>query len=288
MKILVTGVNGQLGSEIKGLAEDFDQFEFVFTDVNQLDITDPAQIEEIVTANAIQAIINCAAYTAVDKAEDETELATKINEIAVQHLCAISEKHQLKLIHISTDYVFDGTNHKPYHESDEVNPINHYGASKRKGEEIILNSNSESIVIRTSWVYSEFGANFVKTIQRLAKERDELNIISDQIGTPTYARDLAHICLTLLAQNKRIDTHKIFHYSNEGVCSWYDFAREIIEKSGLKCVIYPIESSQYPTKAKRPYYSVLNKSRIKQELNIKIPHWKQSLVTCLSKITKNL
>jgi dTDP-4-dehydrorhamnose reductase len=283
--ILITGANGQLGSELQEIAKD-DSCNYFFTDTDNLDITNFATVEEFIETNNISTIINCAAYTAVDKAEDEKEIANKINNLAVENLAIISKKFDIKFIHISTDYVFDGKNHKPYTETDQTNPVNTYGKTKLAGENAILQQKlKNSVIIRTSWVYSSFGNNFVKTMLRLGEEKQELNIIFDQIGAPTYARDLAQTILKILPDIKNSNTD-IYNYNNEGVCSWYDFAKEIVDIAKINCKINPIESKDYKTLAKRPYYSVLNKAKIKQEFAIKIPHWQSSLQECIKKIKR--
>ena len=283
LNVLVTGSNGQVGSEIKELSPNY-PYHFFFTDRDTLDITNEEAITNFIQENNINTIINCAAYTAVDKAESETELANKINHIAVKNLARLSNEFLIKLIHISTDYVFDGTNFKPYTEDDTVNPQSVYGKTKLDGEKAILEYNLEnSIIIRTSWVYSYYGNNFVKTMLRLGKEKESLGVIFDQIGTPTYAKDLAKTILKIIPkiQNSKLS---IYHYSNEGAISWYDFAKEIMRMAKLDCKINPIETKEYPTPAKRPYYSVLNKSKIKSTFDIKIPYWKEGLDDCLRKL----
>jgi dTDP-4-dehydrorhamnose reductase len=278
--ILVTGANGQLGSEIELLSSNY-VHNFFFTSRDDLDICNKESIAIFVEENNINTIINCAAYTAVDKAEEEQELATDINHKAVQYLAEIANENEIKLVHISTDYVFDGENFKPYIETDLTNPNGIYGKTKLSAEKALENINPKNtIVIRTSWVYSSFGANFVKTMLRLGKEKESLGVIFDQVGTPTYARDLAKTILEILPQ---IDNDKveIYHYSNEGVLSWYDFAKEIMRMAKLDCKINPIETKEYPTPAKRPHYSLLNKAKIKKQFNIKIPFWKDSLDECL-------
>lgn len=284
--ILVTGSNGQLGSELQVLAKKHPQYSFYFTDVAELDITDKTAIEAFVKENNINAIINCAAYTAVDKAESEVTLADKINHLAVKYLAELTKEYQCKLIHISTDYVFDGTNYIPYQEIDIPNPQSVYGSTKLAGELALQKINPvNAIIIRTSWVYSSFGANFVKTILRLGNEKETLSVIDDQIGTPTYAADLAHTILEILP---KIDCKNVefFHYSNEGVCSWYDFAQAIFEMTKTDCKINPIVTAQYPTAAKRPQYSVLNKSKMKEIFQLEIPYWRNSLKACLQLIVK--
>ena len=285
MNILVTGANGQLGSEIKVLSKDY-PYCFFFTDKDKLDITKKEEIEKFVKENDINLIINCAAYTAVDKAEEEKELADLVNHQAVKYLSRISKENDITLIHISTDYVFDGKNYRPYKEDDKTNPQDIYGLTKLKSEESFINSGAKGIIIRTSWVYSSFGNNFVKTMFRL-KDRKELGVVFDQIGTPTYARDLAKVILEIINNNyEQLNNFKseIFHYSNDGVCSWYDFAKAIFEIKDIDIKINPIETKDYPTTAKRPYYSVLNKSKIKEEFNIEISYWRESLKKCLEKM----
>lgn len=285
INILVTGSNGQLGSALQVLAKQYTQYQFYFTDVAELDITDKSAIAVFVSANSIYAIVNCAAYTAVDKAESDLELADKINHLAVKYLAEVAKEHQCKLIHISTDYVFDGTHHIPYVETDQPNPQSVYGKTKLAGEQVLQEINpSNSIIIRTSWVYSSFGANFVKTMLKLGKERDELRVITDQVGTPTYAADLAQTILTILPHlsNEKVE---VYHYTNEGVCSWYDFAQAIFEISKIDCKVIPITTAQYPTAAQRPHYSVLNKTQLKEKFKIEIPYWRDSLRNCLKKMS---
>ena len=278
--ILVTGANGQLGSEINDLSQNYN-YNFFFTCRDDLDITNKLEIETFCINNNINTIINCGAYTAVDKAEDDKENANSVNNLAVKYLAQISKENNISLIHISTDYVFDGTNHKPYTEDDKVKPIGVYGQTKLDGEDAIVEINPKnSIIIRTSWVYSSFGNNFVKTMLRLGKEKDSLGVIFDQVGTPTYAKDLAKSILDIIPKIKN-DNVEIYHYSNEGVLSWYDFAKEIMRMAKLTCTINPIESKDYPTPVKRPHYSVLNKSKIKEKFNLEIPFWKDSLDECL-------
>ena len=281
--ILVIGSNGQLGSEIQELSSAY-PYTFFFTCKDDLDISHAEDVEVFIQKNAINAIINCAAYTAVDKAESDADNADKINHIAVKTLAELSKRYALKLIHISTDYVFDGTNYKPYIESDITNPQSVYGRTKLLGEQALLHVNPKnSLIIRTSWVYSSYGANFVKTMLRLGKEKESLGVIYDQVGTPTYAKDLAKVILDILPniQNSAVE---IYHYSNEGALSWYDFAKEIMKMAKLSCKINPIETSQYPTPAKRPHYSLLNKSKIKNKYKLDIPYWKDSLDACLRQL----
>jgi dTDP-4-dehydrorhamnose reductase len=279
--VLVTGAGGQLGSELKKLAP---KEGFFFTDRTDLDISDKEVLEKFITENKIDTIINCAAYTAVDKAEEDQENADLINHQAVRVMAELAKAKDLKLVHISTDYVFDGKWYKPYKEDDPTNPNSVYGATKRRGEEAILEiAPKNSVIIRTSWIYSSFGANFVKTMLRLGKEKKELGVIYDQIGTPTYAKDLASAILEILPQIA-LQKPEIYHYSNEGAISWYDFAKEIMKMAKLSCQINPIETWQYPTPAARPHYSLLNKSKIKKDFGLKIPYWKDSLNECLHKL----
>ena len=290
MNILVTGSNGQLGSEIKDLVTNYKDFNFFFMDLPELNICNADALDTFILNKKINAVINCAAYTAVDQAEEDPEIAEKVNAKGVLNLTNALRKVNGKLIHISTDYVFDGNNFLPYKESDPVSPIGVYGKTKRAGELAVINSDIDSIVIRTSWLYSAFGNNFVKTMLKLGHERDELGVIFDQVGTPTNAGDLAKICLDILLDKSsaNISTKgKIYHYSNEGVTSWYDFATAIMELGSLDCKVRPIETKDYPTPAKRPHYSVLNKSKIKIDFNIQIPYWRDSLNKCVEKLKSN-
>ena len=281
--ILVTGSNGQVGSEIKELSSNYN-YNFFFTTRDDIDITSKDSIKEFCQTNSINVIINCAAYTAVDKAQSDIENADLVNRKAVKKLSIVAKELDIKLIHISTDYVFDGKNFKPYVEEFQTNPQSVYGKTKLDGENEIRDINPlNSIIIRTSWVYSYYGNNFVKTMLRLGKEKEELGVIFDQIGTPTYAKDLAKIILDIVPQ---IDNQKveIYNYSNEGVLSWYDFAKEIMKMAKLNCKINPIETYQYPTPAKRPHFSLLNKNKIKSTFNIEIPYWKDGLDDCLRRL----
>ena len=286
MNILVSGSNGQLGSEIKDLVTNYKDFNFFFRDLPELNICDAEALNTFIFNQNINAVINCAAYTAVDQAEEDVVIAEQVNAKGVLNLVNALKKVDGKLIHISTDYVFDGTSFLPYKESDPVSPIGVYGKTKRAGELAVINSDIDSIVIRTSWLYSAFGNNFVKTMMRLGKEKKKLNVIFDQIGTPTFAGDLASACLAILSSEQdRIDrARKVYHFSNEGVASWYDFATAIMEFGSLDCKVRPIETKDYPTPAKRPHYSVLNKSKIKIDFNIQIPYWRDSLSECILKL----
>lgn len=278
--ILVTGGNGQLGSELKEIASNYTQYNFLFTD-KDLDITDHTAVKVFVEINNINVIINCAAFTAVDNAESDPKSANLINHLAVANFAKLAKHNNIKLIHISTDYVFDGTNCKPYIETDTPNPQSVYGQTKLDGELAIQHFNpANSIIIRTSWVYSSYGNNFVKTMLRLANEKDSLNIIDDQFGSPTYAKDLANVILKIIPKINNLNSD-IFHFSNEGVVSWYDFAVTIFEIKKIQCNVNPISTEQYPTLAKRPYYSLLNKAKIKQMYNIEISNWRDSLVQAI-------
>ena len=281
--ILVTGSMGQLGSEIKELSSNYN-YNFFFTTRDDIDITSKDSIKEFCQTNSINVIINCAAYTAVDKAQSDIENADLVNRKAVKKLSIVAKELNIKLIHISTDYVFDGKNFKPYVEEFQTNPQSVYGKTKLDGENEIRDINPlNSIIIRTSWVYSYYGNNFVKTMLRLGKEKEELGVIFDQVGTPTYAKDLAITILNIVPQieNSKVE---IYNYSNEGVLSWYDFAKEIMKMAKLNCKINPIETYQYPTPAKRPHFSLLNKSKIKSKFNLEIPYWKDGLDDCLKRL----
>jgi dTDP-4-dehydrorhamnose reductase len=287
--ILVTGAYGQLGNEVRILSANYPDYNFMFTDVDSLDITDKNELIDFVTGNDIRYIINCAAYTAVDKAEDDAELCEKINATAVKNLGLAAAEAGAGIIHVSTDYVFDGTSCRPYSEDMPTKPCSVYGKTKLKGEKNLLKVCPNAIVIRTAWLYSPFGNNFVKTMIKLGSERESLNVIFDQVGTPTYALDLADAILKAMDQTIDTDHEKggVYHFSNEGVCSWYDFTIKIHEIAGIKtCKVNPIETKDYPTKAARPHYSVLNKSKIKQTFNISIPHWEASLKDCIKELSE--
>ena len=287
--ILVTGAYGQLGNEVRILSANYPEYNFLFTDVDSLDITDKNELIDFVTGNDIRYIINCAAYTAVDKAEDDAELCEKINATAVKNLGLAAAEAGAGIIHVSTDYVFDGTSCRPYTEDMPTKPCSVYGKTKLKGEKNLLKACPNAIIIRTAWLYSPFGNNFVKTMIKLGSERESLNVIFDQVGTPTYALDLADAILKAMDQTIDTDHEKggVYHFSNEGVCSWYDFTIKIHEIAGIKtCKVNPIETKDYPTKAARPHYSVLNKSKIKQTFNIIIPHWEASLKDCIKELSE--
>lgn len=287
--ILVTGAYGQLGNEVRILSANYPEYNFMFTDVDSLDITDKDELIDFVTGNDIRYIINCAAYTAVDKAEDDAELCEKINAAAVKNLGLAAAEAGAGIIHVSTDYVFDGTSCRPYTEDMPTKPCSVYGKTKLKGEKNLLKACPNAIIIRTAWLYSPFGNNFVKTMIKLGSERESLNVIFDQVGTPTYAEDLADAILKAMDQTIDTDHDKggVYHFSNEGVCSWYDFTIKIHEIAGIKtCKVNPIETKDYPTKAARPHYSVLNKTKIKQAFNITIPHWEASLKNCIKELSE--
>jgi dTDP-4-dehydrorhamnose reductase len=283
MNVLVTGVTGQLGNEIKIKTDYSDtQHQYFYPTEKELDITKKEQISSFLVHNNIHYIINCAAYTNVDGAEDDEESAFLLNDKAVGYLSEACLDQNIQLIHVSTDYVFNGKHYLPYKETDEPNPEGVYGKSKLQGEQKVLRDNT-GIIIRTSWLYSPFGKNFVKTIHRLAKEREELKVVYDQVGNPTHAKDLASAIVTIVDSGKALSRGQIYHFANEGVCSWYDFAKEIVTIAGIDCTITPIESKDFPTKAQRPPYSVFNKEKIKQEYGIDIPYWKDSLKKMLKK-----
>lgn len=281
-KILVTGSNGQLGSELKELASIYPQFQFNFFDRQQLPINDGAAVEKIFEELQPAYLINCAAYTAVDKAESEKEIATEINGVAIGFLAAVCKQYATKFIHISTDYVFNGNASSPLKENDKVDPVNAYGASKLKGEQLALQNNPDSIVIRTSWVYSFYGRNFVKTMIRLMNEKENIGVVNDQIGSPTYAADLADAIMQIISSGKW--EGGIYNYSNEGVISWFDFANEIKRLTGSACSINPLTTEQFPTPAKRPKYSVLDKTKIREIFSIRLKDWRESLKLCIEKI----
>jgi len=279
--ILVTGANGQLGSEMQVIAGAHANYSFLFVTKDALPIDDADAVNKYFAENNIDYCINCAAYTAVDKAETEFEKALLINATAVGNLAAICKKYNAKFIHISTDYVFDGTAKSPYLENDKVAPVNKYGATKLAGEELAQKNNPATIIIRTSWVYSSFGNNFVKTMLRLTKEKEQLNVVSDQQGCPTYAADLALAIMQIIASGKITAHPGIYNFSNTGVINWYQFAVAINNLAGNHCVVNPIPTIQFPTPAKRPSYSVMDTNKIQQTFNITIPFWKDSLVKCL-------
>lgn len=294
MNILVTGANGQLGNEMRIVSKGSSD-RYIFTDVEELDITNRDAVMIFVKENDIKVVVNCAAYTNVDKAEDDEVTAELINAQAVKHLAEACKSNNATLIHISTDYVFGGNEgNTPRTEDEPVNPTGAYGRTKLHGEQTIQEVGCNYLIIRTAWLYSEFGNNFVKTMRRLTSERDKLNVVFDQIGTPTYALDLANVIMRFIEILKKENNYQlstvnsqlfgVYHFSNEGVISWYDFAKEICELSGNECDIQPCHSNEFPSKVKRPSYSVLDKTKIKNKLNITIPHWKESLKKCINKL----
>ena len=284
--ILITGANGQLGCELQSLVEKDEHnlldSNFYFTDRDSLDITNKNALEKFIQTNEIDTVINCAAYTAVDKAEAEEALAYSVNRDAVRILADLSLEKRIQLIHISTDYVYDSNKNTPFNEEDETNPQSVYGKSKLAGEDEIRRINPlNAVIIRTSWVYSSFGSNFVHTMLKLGNSRKELSVVCDQMGTPTYAKDLAKTILNIVNVESEASTVTTYNYSNEGSCSWYDFAHAIFELTNIRCQVNPISTEEYPTPAKRPYYSVLDKTKIKKTFNIYIPYWRDSLKECL-------
>ena len=282
-KILVTGSNGQLGSELKDLAKEFPQYSFHFFSREEFPINDEAIAERILSNIQPQYFINAAAYTAVDKAESEKELARDINGTAVGNLAKLCRKWNTKMIHVSTDYVFNGEHSEPLKESETVDPVNAYGASKLLGEQLAMNFNPGVIILRTAWVYSSHGKNFVKTMMHLMKERDTIRVVNDQWGSPTYAADLASVIMQIIDSGKWLPG--IYHYSNEGRISWFEFAEEIRKETGASCTVHPIPTSEFPTPAKRPKFSVLDKTKLREAYGVKIKDWKSSLKECLEKMS---
>jgi len=282
--ILIIGSNGQLGSEIREEIALFPDLKGHFYDLPEIDITDPTSVASKIKEHAINIMINCAAYTAVDQAEDDSDTAFLINRHGSEVLARLCKKYDLKLIHISTDYVFNGSACIPYKETDTTDPIGIYGKSKLAGEEVIRKINRAHLIIRTAWLYSSYGNNFVKTMLRLGREKDTIRVISDQVGSPTYARDLARVILTIINQDSTKIKGQIYHFTNEGVCSWYDFARAIMEIKNLQCRVQPIATKDYPTPAARPHYSVLDLAKIKADWGLEIPYWRDSLTECLAKL----
>lgn len=282
MKVLVTGKNGQLGSELQELTAQYPEHHFCFLDREEMDLSNPAQITQVLDREKPEIIINAAAYTAVDKAETEAALCDAINHKAIETIGNWAFKNEAKVIHISTDYVFDGKSEIPLKETDPTNPINVYGLTKLKGEKALIESKASYAIIRTAWVYSTYGANFVKTMIRLMSERDEIGVVSDQVGSPTYARDIAETIMKMIETEKFVPG--IFHYSNEGKISWFDFAVAIKNRKGFNTIVNPISSSAFPTPAKRPNFSLLDKTKIKQTYNIKVPNWTESLEIMINKL----
>lgn len=283
MNILVTGSAGQLGHSLRDIAADSAN-RYIFTDVAELDITDKSAIICMMEAEKVNMVINCAAYTNVDKAEDDFDTANLINNTAVRNLAEACKQFGATLIHVSTDYVFDGSSNIPYTEDMPLAPLGVYGVTKLHGEQAVQESGCDYIIIRTSWLYSEYGKNFVKTMMMLTEERETLNVVFDQAGTPTYAGDLARVIYNIVENNKYKGNNGIYHFSNEGVCSWYDFAHEISELARTECDIRPCHSNEFPSKVNRPHYSVLDKTKIKTTFGLTIPYWKDSLRVCISNL----
>lgn len=281
--ILVTGGKGQLASCIQNVSAGLKDYAFVFVDYDELDILDELAVHQFFKVTKFTHVINCAAYTAVDKAESESDLAKGVNELGAQYLAEACAKNGGIFIQISTDFVFDGQQSKPYTEEDEPNPISVYGYTKLHGEIAVAKALKEHFIIRTSWLYSEYGNNFLKTMLRLGAERNQLNVVCDQIGTPTYAIDLANIILKIITEKST--AYGTYHFSNEGVASWYDFAKAIFELNGNEVKVLPIRTEAYPTPAKRPAFSVMDKSKIKKGLGIEIPYWRDSLKQCINNFT---
>lgn len=280
--VLVTGANGQLGIALRKISNGLNGFEFHFTDVDTLDICDKSQLKAFVKSNDIDVIVNCAAYTAVDKAEDDVDLCMRINRDAVRHIGEVATLAGAQVIHVSTDYVFDGYGVRPYREDDPTGPDSVYGMTKLAGEKALVSVCDDSMIIRTAWLYSETGNNFVKTMLRLGAERDTLGVVADQTGTPTYVGDLADAIKVVLVAERFVPG--IYHYADEGVCTWYDFAVKILEMAGVVCDVKPLTTAEYPTRARRPAYSVLDKSKIKKVYGVQIPAWEESLEKCLQNL----
>lgn len=285
MNILVTGSNGQLGNEIRVLAADNERDTFFFTDVEELDITNKTAILEFAQDKRIDMIINCAAYTAVDRAETDEPLARLINALAVLNLGEVASETGARIVHVSTDYVFDGKAFVPYRETDEPNPVSAYGRTKLEGEQLLQQTCAEAVIIRTAWLYSEYGNNFVKTMLRLGSERENLRVVYDQVGSPTYALDLARAIMKIVETDKWVPG--VYHFTNEGVCSWYDFTVAIHGLAGIECDVEPVRSEQYLTPTERPHYSVLDKQKIKETYGVAVPHWHDGLQRCLKNMLNN-
>ena len=287
--IFVAGAKGQIGCELQELAGQYPGFDFLFTDLPELDITDETILQSFLAGKPIDYVINCAAYTAVDKAESDPETARKVNVTGVENLAHYCRQNKVPLLHFSTDYVYHNDQNRPFKEGDSTSPKGVYAKTKLEGDQAALQIQPNTLILRTSWVYSAYGHNFVKTMLRLGRDRDSLNVIFDQIGTPTYAHDLAKAVMNVLqaVENKAIDVQSfsgIYHYSNEGVTSWYDFAKAIFEIEDINCKVNPIETKDYPTPAARPHFSVLNKAKFRNTFKQEIPHWRESLKVCLKKL----
>jgi len=286
--VLVTGANGQLGNELRLCSANAPDMVFIFTDENEMDISQPNDVRKILNLHKPNFLVNCAAYTAVDKAESEVEKAELINTIAPGILCELCNESGTQLIHVSTDYVFDGYGNVPYRETDTCNPNGVYAKTKYQGELLILEKSTNACIIRTSWLYSTFGHNFLKTIIRLSATKPEISVVFDQIGTPTYAADLAKAIVEIIPQMAKnpLGKPEIFHYSNEGVASWFDFAKAIVDINGLPTKVMPIETKDFPTPAPRPVFSVMNKEKIRNFFNIEIPYWRESLEIAIKNLSK--
>jgi dTDP-4-dehydrorhamnose reductase len=284
-KLLITGSKGQLGSEINKIQSQFPQFQFIFNDIDDLDIIDFKSLKKYLISNPVDYLVNCAAYTAVDKAESEPEIARLVNTIGPQNLAVLSFEMGFRLIHISTDFVFDGNSKRPYLEDDIPNPLSVYGKSKLEGEKLVWENTKDYVIIRTSWLYSAFGNNFVKTMMRYGRERGLLKVVNDQFGSPTWAADLAGVILKIVKYSEENGFNPgIYHYSNEGAISWFDFAKEIINKAKINCEVIPIPTTAYPTPATRPSYSIMDKNKVKKTYELYIPFWMDSLASCLKEI----
>ncbi|RKR82267.1 dTDP-4-dehydrorhamnose reductase [Mucilaginibacter gracilis] len=281
-KVIVMGASGQLGQCLRSVSGQYPDTDVIFPGEGEANVLDIYKLEELFKHHLPQYCINCAAYTAVDKAESDQVIAGKVNKEGPQNLAELCNKYNAVLIHISTDFVFSGNHHLPYSEDDVPAPINVYGVTKLEGEQVIASSTSKFFIIRTSWLYSEFGNNFVKTMLRLGREKTELKVVADQIGTPTYGVDLAHFILKIVDSGS--ESYGIYHYSNEGVASWYDFAKAIFEISEIDILVYPVRSSEFITAAQRPSFSVMDKSKARNEFKLNIPYWRESLVGCVTEI----
>lgn len=282
--ILVTGANGQLGNEMRRLAEKTTSNRYIFTDIAELDITNLQAVRHCMAENQVTIVVNCAAYTNVDKAEDDFETADLINRKAVENLAIACKETEAVLIHVSTDYVFQGDRNLPCREDEPTNPLGVYGRTKLAGEQAIEQIGGKYLIFRTAWLYSSFGNNFVKTMRRLTSEREQLSVVFDQVGTPTYAGDLAMLIWHIIEEEKYNRHRGIYHFSNEGVCSWYDFAKEIASLSGKECDIRPCHSDEFPSKVKRPAFSVLDKTKVKKDFGYVVPYWKDSLIKCINEL----
>jgi len=283
MKILITGANGQLGREIKDLESAYTHNEFLYTDIDELNICDSTAVDQFFAFHSPDVVINCAAYTAVDKAETDSETAFLVNAVAPGNLARAAAESGAFMVHISTDYVYDGKNFRPYTETDAINPSSVYAKSKAAGETAVLDAKGKAVIFRTSWLYSAYGINFIKTMMKYGVEREELKVVFDQVGTPTYAHDLAKTILDILPVAMTAEMIEVYHYSNEGVASWYDFAKAIHLFSNISCKVNPIPTSDYPLPAERPMYSVLDKSKIKRKFSIEIPYWRDSVKHCIDR-----